>query len=384
MRLHADVMGLGPRSVRPEVPVAYRSRPPSFARWPAPAARSIALGLASVFGLSGCGGDLQSREDGQVYFAESDQSYEIRSLGAHLDQFDERVSFGSLADILVTPAGYFVADGLNHHIVLLDRSLNPVRVSGRDGDGPGEYRFPSRMDYAGDQILVVDVGTGRASYLTQGGDFVTSQLMPGNASDAAFHPDLGLLVAGDAFRDHYLARVTAGGGTPFGPIPDELRLDPKGPFQPSVDLVTVSRDGLIHVLDGDQLALVSFGSDGGLVSTVFLPKDMRARELTRNAAAIEAWGGPERVLSSQIVASLRPLGDGRLFARITSDNTLGLILDLTDRVATRLVFPAEREDWSWMRASGVYLDGMDRLVLTEGLKAAGLLTAKIELTDAGG
>ena len=383
MRLHADVMGLGPRSVRSEVPVAYRSRPPSTTRWPAPAARSIALGLASVFGLSGCGGDPQSREDGHVYFAESDQFYEVRSLGAHLDQLDERVSFGSLADILVTPAGYFVADGLYRHIVLLDRSLNPVRISGRDGDGPGEYRFPSRLNYAGDQILVVDIGTGRASYLTQGGDFVTTQLMPGNASDAAFHPDLGLLVAGDAFRDHYLARVTAGGGTPFGPIPDELRLDPKGFVQPSVDLVTVSRDGLIHVLDGDQLALVSFGSDGGLVSTVFLPRDMRALELTRNAADIEAWG-PERVLSSQIVASLRPLGDGRLFARITSENTLGLILDLTDRVATRLVFPAEREDWAWMRASGVYFDGMDRLVLTEGLKAAGLQTAKIELTDAGG
>ncbi|WP_419949567.1 hypothetical protein [Candidatus Palauibacter sp.] len=174
------------------------------------------------------------------YFAESGQTYEIRSLGAHLDQFDDRVSFGSIPDILVTPNGYFVADGLNRHIVLLDRSLNPLRISGRDGDGPGEYRFPRRMDRAGDRILVLDVGTGRASYLNPDGDFLESQPVPGIASDAAFHRDLGLLVAGDAFPDHYLARVTAQGNEALGRIPDELRTDRKACSRMPLDRVTVS------------------------------------------------------------------------------------------------------------------------------------------------
>ena len=289
-----------------------------------------------------------------------------------------------MADILVTPQGYFVADGLNRHIVLLDRSLNPVRISGRDGDGPGEYRFPSRLHHAGDRILVLDVGAGRASYLNPDGEFVSSQPVPGNASDAAFHPDLGLLVAGDAFPDYYLARVTAQGNEAFGRIPDELRPDTEGFFRVPLDLVTVSGDGSIHVFDQDQLALVSFDREGTLVNVLFLPKEMRDRKLREHRQTVEALGGPERVLGMQFVTSLRPLEDGRLFARITSENTLGFFLDWERRDAARLVFPAEREDWSWMRASGVYFDGMDRAVLTEGLKAAGLLTAQIELTDPGG
>lgn len=370
--------------MRPGVPAASRSRPPSPARWPATAARSVALGLASVFGLAGCGGDADARDDGRVHFAEGDQAYEIRSLAAHLDQFDERVSFGSMTDILVTPRGYFVADGLNRHIVLLDRSLDPVWISGRDGDGPGEYRFPSRMDHAGDQILVLDSGVGRVSYLSSDGDFVGSQLVPGNASDAAVHPDLGLIVAGDAFPDHYLAQVTAQGNAAFGRIPDELRPDPQDLLRMPLDLVTVSDDGLIHVLDQDQLALVSFDSEGTLLSVLFLPKRMRDRELSADRETIELFGGPERVLGTQFVLSLRPVEDGRMFARFTSGNTIGLLLDVERREAARVAVPAEREDWLWMRGSGVYFDGMDRAVLTEGLKAAGLLTAQIELMDPGG
>ena len=345
--------------------------------------RTFAIGVVSVLGLFGCRGDSGGGDEEPVHFVESGQVYEIRSLGTHLDQFDERVSFGSLADILVTADGYFVADGLNQHIVLLDRGLNPVRISGRDGDGPGEYRFPSRMDQAGGQVLVLDVGGGRASYLSPEGDFVGSQPVPGNASDAATHPDLGLLVAGDAFPGHYLARVTAGGDAAFGRIPDELRPDPGGFFRMPVDLVSVSEDGLIHVLDQDQLALVSFDPEGTLVSVLFLPQKMRDRKFREHLETVEAFGGPERVLGQQFVTSLRPLEDGRLFARITSGNSIGLLLDVEHREAARLEFPAEREDWLWMRGSGVYFDGMDRAVLTEGVRAAGLLTARIELKDPG-
>ena len=328
---------------------------------------------------------MDDRDDGRVHFAESrSHVYEIRTLGIHLDQFDERVSFGSIADILVTANGYFVADGLNQHVVLLDRSLNPVRIAGRDGDGPGEYRFPRRMALAGDRVLVLDVGAGRVSYLTLEGDFVASQTFPGNANAAAFHPELGLLVAGDAFPDHYLARVSEEENTAFGRIPGELRLDPEGLFQLPVDLVAVTGDGLIHVLDGKQLALASFDVDGNLIGVAFLPKEMRDRKLRSVRETTEALGGPERVLGTEPVASLRPLDDGRLFARITSEaeNGLvvtGLVLDVPRREATRLVLPADREDWQWMRGSGMYFDGMDRLVLNEGLRAAGLLTAHVEL-----
>lgn len=344
----------------------------------------MAFGLSSACGLAGCDGRTEVHEDGWVSFAESaSQAYEIGSLGARLDQLDERVSFGSIADMLATPRGYLVADGLDPRIVLLDRNLDPVRIMGREGEGPGEYRFPSRLTRADDQVLVLDIGNGRVAYLTLDGDFVTSQQVPGLASDIAAHPELGLLVAGDAFPGHYLARVTAEGNTAFGRIPGGLRVDTGG-FRWPLDLVTVTTDGVIHVLDVDQLALVSFLPDGDLARVAFLPKEMRARELKLAEETTEAFGGPERVLGMQIVSTLRPLEDGRLFARNTSENpngviTKGLVLDPQRLEAIPLVFPAGREDRQWRRGSGVYLDELDRLVLKEPMGSVGLATAQIEL-----
>jgi len=319
-----------------------------------------------------------------VYFSEStSQAYEIGPADARLGQLDERVSFGSIADILATPNGYFVADGLDPRIVLLDRKLDPVRIIGREGEGPGEYRFPSRLVRADDRILVLDGGNGRVAYLTLDGDFVTSQPIPGIASDVAAHPELGLLVAGDAFPGHYLTRVTTEGTRAFGPIPEELRVDTGG-FRWPLDLVTVTTDGAIHVLDADQLALVSFRPDGDLASVAFLPRQTRARQLQLAEETTEALGGPDRVIGTQIVSTLRPLEDGRVFVRNTSENpsgviSKGLILDMERLEAIPLTFPAGREDREWRRGSRVYLDGLDRLVLREPLGSVGLAAVQVEL-----
>ena len=160
----------------------------------------------------------------------------------------------------------------------------------------------------------------RVAYLTLEGDFVTSKQFRGNANDVALHPELGLLVAGDAFPDHYLSRLTPTGETAFGPIPPELVVDHEGLFRLPSNLVAVTPDGLIHVLDGNQLALVSYLPDGELVGVAFLPKRMRVRELREQQETIEAFGGPTRVLGAPIVSTLRPSPDGRLFARHTSES----------------------------------------------------------------
>lgn len=344
------------------------------------ASRLVAVGLAGAFSLAGCGGDPATGDAGRTYFAESDSRvYAIRSLGAHFDQFDERVSLGSAANLVVTPGGYLVADGLNRRLVLFDRRLDPVRIIGREGNGPGEYQFPGDVAWAGERILVLDGGNGRVSYLSQEGDFLTSQPVPGNAVDIAEHPELGLLVAGDAFPGHYLARVTARGNTPFGRVPDELRIDAGGAFRWPVDLVAVTADGVIHILDGDQLALVSFLPDGDLVGVVFLPSEMRDRAMKRAASETLESPWAERSLGVQIVMDLSPLGDGRLFARITSDETIGLVLDPARLEAVPLVIPPGREDWRWMRGSMIGFDGMDRVVLSEGPTVPGLRTAQVEL-----
>ncbi len=362
---------------------ANRPRPPSSARWPGTAARTVALGLVGAFGLSGCNEDPDAGDDGRTYFSESTtQAYEIGLPEARLGPLDERVSFGSIADILATPSGYFVADGLDPRIVLLDRNLDPVRIVGREGEGPGEYKFPSRLARADDRILALDGGNGRVAYLTLEGDFVASQRIPGFASAVALHPELGLLVAGSEFPDHYLARVTAQGDAAFGRIPEELRVDAGGLFRWPVDLVTVTADGMIHVLDADQLALVSFRPDGALASVTFLPRDMRARELESARETDEVFGGPTRVLGTQMVTTLRPLQDGRLFAGITSvrpdsATTKGLVLDLKRLEAIPLIFPADRDRQS-ARGARVYLEGLDRAMVNP-MATASLETAPVEL-----
>ncbi|MCY3598374.1 MAG: hypothetical protein OXN85_00155 [Gemmatimonadetes bacterium] len=344
---------------------------------------TIALGLVGAVGPAGCGGAPEVGDDGRIHFSEStSQTYEIGPSDAYLDQLDERVSFGSIIDVLATPSGYFVADGLDPRIVLLDRNLDPLRIVGGEGEGPGEYKFPSRLVRAGDRILVLDGGNDRVTYLTLEGGFVDSQRIPGLASDIALHEELGLLVAGNAFPDYYLARVTAQGDTGFGRIPEELRVDAGGLFRWPWDLVTVTADGVIHVLDADQLALVSFRPTGELASVIFLPREMRARKLNSTQEAEEALGGPTRVLGTQSVTTLGSLEDGRLFARITSVRpdsvtTKGLVLDPERLEAIPLVFPV-REDRSWVRG-GLYLDGLRRAVLTEPQGGLGLKTAPVKL-----
>ncbi len=377
-----EVIGSRSRPAQAEVLAANRSRPPSSARWPGIIPRTVALGLAGAIGLAGCGGASDAGEDGRVYFGESSsQAYEIGSSDARLGQLDERVSFGSIMDVLATPTGFFVADGLDPRIVLLDRNLDPVRTVGGEGEGPGEYKFPRRLVRADDQVLVLDAGNARVAFLTLQGDFVASQRFAGNANDIALHPELGLLVAGDAYPDHYLSRPTSAGETAFGPIPPELIVDYEDAFQFPTDLVAVTPDGLIHVLDGDQLALVSYRPDGDLAGIVYLPREMRARELRENQESVEALGGRTRVVGSYMVGALRPFGDGRLLARNTSETpngliTKGLVLDLERLEAIPLVFPADR-DRQWARGAGVYVDGLDRAVLNP-VRTVGLETARIE------
>ena len=376
-----------PRPAGVESSAANGPRPPSFARWPGTVSRTVALGLACAIGLAGCGGVRDADDDGRIYFSESsNQAYEIALSNARLDPLDERVSFGSIADILATPSGYFVADGLDPRIVLLDRNLDPVRIVGREGEGPGEYRFPSRLARADDRILVLDGGNDRVAYLTLDGDFVESKRLPGPASDIARHPELGLLVAGNAFPDHYLARVTTQGDTAFGRIPEELRVDAGGLFRWPMDLVTVTADGVIHVLDADQLALVSFLPAGELASVIFLPRDLRVSKLESAQEAEETFGGPTRLLGTQSVTTLGPLDDGRLFARITSVRpdsviTKGLVLDPEHLEAIPLVFPAGG-DRSWSRG-GVYIDGLERAVLLDPETGVGLAAARIEPVSTG-
>ena len=104
----------------------------------------------------------------------------------------------------------------------------------------------------------------------------------------------------------------------------------------------MTSDGLIHVLDGDQLVLVSYLPDGELLGVAFLPGGMRLNGLV----------------------------------------TKGLALDLERLEAIPLVVPAGQEERLRLRG-GVYLDGLDRVVLNPR-GSVGLETAPVRLVAGDG
>ena len=333
----------------------------------------LSLSGSLLLALSACESPSSTPPAEIAYFAESGSEYAIGPVIASLNEYDERGMFAGIGAILGVDTGYVVADGLNHQLVLLDKQLNPLRTMGRQGEGPGEYQFPSRLARDGDHVAVLDVGLGRVSYLTEGGDFTRSLQVTGNLQDLAAHPELGLLVAGDAFPDHYLARVTDDEQTGFARIPDVFRVHSDW-VQLRNDLVAVTPDGTVHVLDGRQLALVSYDSTGSQTGLVYLPEEARASIIERIESLTESFGGPRTVLGVQAATTLQSLADGRLFVRVTSGNAIGFVLDLDSREAIPITVPSGNQ---WTQSSGAttFFDG-ERLVFTEGM--TGVMIAETE------
>jgi hypothetical protein len=296
------------------------------------------------------------------------------------------VSLGSIVDILVLDDRIFVADGLDPRIVALDWSLNPIQVYGREGDGPGEFRFPRRLAAAGEhRLAVLDLGTGRVSYLDSSGEFGDGVSISANASDVAHHGSIGLLVSGDVFPTHYLVRMNGTESLPFGVIPENFRerggmpRDLERVLPRGRNLVTVATDGRIYVLDQRQLALVVYEPTGKLVEVLLLPRALRERKIQEANQATDAFG--ERLISIEFVSEFRPLNDGRLFVGMTSGDTLGYVLDPEARQATPLLMPGGPE-WTWMQRGTIGMANMNKLVIGDSWEAE-LHAAEIEFEEAG-
>lgn len=317
-----------------------------------------------------------------LHFVESrDHRYEIREVVGRIGMLDDRIAFGSIADFIVIDTTYYVADGLTPRIVQLDRALNPVRISGRRGQGPGEYEFPSQLTSADRGIIVLDVGNARVSHLGAEGEYRSSLRVPGNASAIAHHPTLGNLIVSGAFADHYLAVVTEDESRPFAVIPDGFKPESEPFPQIPAHLVAVSADGAVHVLDSTHFALVSYTSDGELTSVRLFPEPARTRRLERRARLVEDLGGRSRVLAAGIARSLRPLADGRMFIRVGIGDTAGYVLDIDDLEAIPVVMSPSY--WgNVQRPSGIAFDGMDRAVI--GNRDAELIVANVVLVEVGG
>ena len=332
---------------------------------------AIAVGL-----LGACDGRAAPSFAEPVHLSEGDSAYVISAVDARLGGLgDERVVFGSILDVDRTASGWVVVDGLaDHSIVLLDDDLNPLGITGQAGEGPGEFQAAAQLSVLGDTLAVYDWGTGRVSHLAPNGDFLRiSQPFPvgGIATTFASHPESGMFFT-TAFGEHYLLRASDDDRWPVAPIPADFRLGTKGRSSFTSNLVAVTQDGTVHVLDGRQLAIVSYSPDGSAARVAFLPRELREENLKELTAAENATWQYD-LMGVQIVTKVDPLADGSLFLSVRHGAAVGYVVDTASLTATPIVIG---DDWPWLRPQ--YFDGR-RLVLGGGQMTRELVLATTEL-----
>ncbi len=290
-----------------------------------------------------------------VYFQASDSAYVIRRVEARFGQgefedgYDEtQILFGSILDVDKTPSGWAVVDGLNRHIVLLDSVLNPLRVVGRVGEGPGEFQAPSQLSMLGDTMGIFDMSTGRVSYLGPQGDLLRVSEPAGRYAMAfAVHSDLGEFFP-ILSRGHYLLRAAEDRRWLVAPIPVDFRPEIQGPAGlagMTSNLVAITQDGIVHVLDGRHLALVSYDLDESPVRIAFLPRELRDPLLEEQRELGGTFGGRELLLV-RMVNHVGILVDGRVFVSVRHGTTVGYVLDPASVTASPIVVD---DNWGWLR-----------------------------------
>ena len=281
---------------------------------------AIAVGL-----LGACDGRAAPSFAEPVHLSESDSAYVISSVDARLGGLgDERVVFGSILDVDRTASGWVIVDGLADRIVLLEGDLNPVGTTGQAGEGPGEFQVARQLSVLGDTLAVYDQGTGRVSYLAPNGDFLRiSQPFPvgGVATTFASHPQSGLVFT-TPVGEHYLLRASGDDRWPVAPIPPDFRLGARGRGSFTSNLVAVTPDGTVHVLDGRHLALVSYSPDGAAGRVAFLPREMREEQLEELATAEDGTWQYE-LMGVRMVNKVDPLADGSLFLSVRHGTAVG-------------------------------------------------------------
>ena len=280
-----------------------------------------------------------------MYFSESDSAYVMAEVEARLGGFgDDRIAFGSIVDVEKIPSGWAVLDGINQRIVFVDGDLNPARIVGGRGEGPGEFQAAWQLAMVGDTIVVFEMGSGgKTSYLgPQGGFLRVSRHVRHAVFSFAIHPRLGTFFP-ILSRDHYLLRATdEADPRRIARVPVAFVTEVEGSAGAmglTPNLVAVTPDGTAHVLDDEHLAVVSYDPGNDAAGRIaFLPREMRDWKLEeRKRYENVAWSGGYEELPSPTAGMMDAMPDGRIFVYVWYGATKGYVLDPGTLTATPVV-----------------------------------------------
>lgn len=110
-------------------------------------------------------------------YAQAPPSLDARAT-LRIGALDGPVALTHVASLLVHGRRLYITQSLDKQIRVLSTSGEPVAVWGRPGDGPGEFRRPIGLTFVDDQIVVVDHGPERFTFLDTAGNVTATLQFP--------------------------------------------------------------------------------------------------------------------------------------------------------------------------------------------------------------
>lgn len=234
--------------------------------------RSITLALALGAAMAACEGGGDSGEPGRPEVGDPTGAPVIETSANALETLPELgvdtvvvvegdadgVSLAAVTGVHRFDDGRLaILDLANRHVVFTGPDGRVIRTVGRDGDGPGEFRAPSRLyPLGGDSVLVIDGRTSRMTVIGPGGDVGRTTPLEGGAGPGL---PVGLLADGT------LAHTAPQGGA-------ASRMESPTPVMQEGFVRLFSPDGTLADSLGPFPDHTTYATDRGYTSPVFSPR----------------------------------------------------------------------------------------------------------------
>ncbi len=275
------------------------------------------------------------------------------------ETLEDTLGLGSVHGLVATAGGYWVGDSGGDRLLRLDRNLEPIEVVGRSGSGPGELEMPMHMQGLGADLAVMEMGNGRVSIFDSVGEFrrTVSLPVPVAPFDWAGEDHFMVSVAGAS----YLAEVGFDGSV-RSLAPRTRNGSDDSP--PAANMVAVTKEGRLVVVDGVLGEVRVFERDGAPVGGVVLPSALvEANQADHEAMEEMAAQLGARALPSSFVKQTATQADGRVLVLVAGGRTFGLLFDPVSMLGTLLNVPADGGVWTRLtEASQAVIEG-DRVTV---------------------